>query len=72
MSLRRRASRSLARMRDRLGDEYLLGCEMAIEAAAGQAGLLHDSIDADAIEAVLVEQAPRRLHEPLVVFRLTV
>jgi hypothetical protein len=45
---------------------------MAIEAAVGQSGLLHDRIDADAIEAVLAQQARCRLHDPLVAFRLTI
>jgi len=45
---------------------------MAIEAAVGQTGLLHDRIDADAIEAVLAEQARCRLHDPLAVLRLTI
>jgi hypothetical protein len=32
----------------------------------------NDRIDADAIEAVLAEQARRCLHDPLAVFRLTI
>ena len=32
----------------------------------------NDRIDADAIEGVLAEQAGRRLHDPLAVFRLTI
>src|SRR6266852_9199751 len=43
---------------------------MAIDAAAGQTGLLQ-SHDADAIEAVLAEQARCRLHDPLAFLRLT-
>src|SRR5215471_2550902 len=38
---------------------------MPIEPAMGQAGLLHDGVEPDAVEALLPEQARGRFHNPL-------
>src|SRR5207249_7321265 len=41
---------------DRLGRERILGFELAVEAAVGQAGPLADRVDAGGADAVLPEQ----------------
>ena len=51
-------------MRHRLGREIFLRCEMPIEAAMGQAGLLHDGVKPDAVEPLLPEQARGSCHNP--------
>src|SRR5215831_4549085 len=51
-------------MRHRLGREIFLGCEMPIEAAMGQAGLLHYGVKPDAVEPLLPEQARSSCHNP--------
>ena len=50
--------------RDRLGREIFLGCEMPIKAAVGQAHLLHDGVEPDAVEPPLPEQARGRFYNP--------
>src|SRR6516162_11053271 len=37
---------------------------MPIEAAMGQAGLVHDGVEPDAVEPLLPEQAAGRFHNP--------
>src|SRR6516165_5044199 len=51
-------------MRHGLSREIFLGCEMPIEAAMGQAGLLHDDVKPDAVEPLLPEQARGSCHNP--------
>ena len=43
---------------------------MAVEAAVRQPGLLHDPVHADAIEAVLAEQARCRLDDAIAVLQM--
>lgn len=38
------------------GDEVILGGEVAVEAGFGDAGLVHDQVDADCADALLVEE----------------
>src|SRR6516164_3376867 len=51
-------------MRHRLGREIFFGCEMPIEAAMGQASLVHDGVKPDAVEPLLPEQARGSCHNP--------
>ncbi|MNE53417.1 hypothetical protein D3C80_1481470 [compost metagenome] len=44
-------------VRNRLGDQVVLGLEVAVEASMGQAGGLHDFRHADGLEALFAEQA---------------
>jgi hypothetical protein len=41
---------------------------MAIEAAVGQAGLVHDPVHPDALEPLLTEPPGRNLQDPLTIF----
>ena len=51
----------------RLDLQVLLRLELTVEAATGQAGLLHQVVDADAIEAALAEEAAGDLDHMLAV-----
>src|SRR5262249_9912213 len=46
-----------------LGGEGLLGCEVVVEAAVGEAGLLHELGEPDAPEPPLSEQSPSGLND---------
>ena len=35
----------------------------------GETGVLHDGVDADAVEALVAEQPRRRIDDPLAIFR---
>ena len=52
-----------------LGGECVLGRELPVEAAVGQAGRPGDLGDPDAVEAVRAEQPPRRLDDGRPVLR---
>jgi len=54
----------------RLGDTGLLGFEMRIEAAMGEAGLLHQLGDGEAVRTLLPQHAGRDLHQLFVGFLL--
>src|SRR5689334_17765900 len=59
--------------RQRTGDRFrcqiVLGREMTVEAAVCEAGLLHHRVYADAVKAVLAEQARGRLHDAIPILR---
>src|SRR5262249_22457102 len=46
-----------------LGGERLLGGEVVVEAAVGEAGLLHELGEPDAVDPPLAEQPPGGLHD---------
>src|SRR6185437_618317 len=48
----------------RFGIKITLAGEMAIEAAMGEAGILHDGADRDAVETVVVEELAGRFDDP--------
>jgi hypothetical protein len=58
---------------DRLAGQLLLVGEVVVEAAAGEAGVRHDLIDRDRLEAVTIEHPSRALDDagaaPLLVLR---
>jgi hypothetical protein len=58
---------------DRLAVQLLLVSEVVVEAAAGEAGVRHDLIDRDRLEAVTIEHPSRALDDagagPLLVLR---
>jgi hypothetical protein len=50
---------------EHVGDEVLLGREVGVEGAVGQAGVGHHGGDAGAVDAVLFEAPSGRFEDPL-------
>src|ERR1700738_1499265 len=56
---------ALQRARDSLGGEVVLRSEMTIEAAMGEAGAIHDCVDANAVEPFLAKKPRSGVDDPL-------